>query len=38
MGFALRRPGEFLSFEINQHRNGARISRSNLQPYAEYGQ
>jgi phage tail sheath protein FI len=38
LGFSLRRPGEFLSFEINQHRNGARISRSNLQPYAEYGQ
>lgn len=38
LGFALRRPGEFLSFEINQHRNGARISRSNVQPYAEYGQ
>lgn len=38
LGFALRRPGEFLSFEINQHRNGARISRSNIQPYAEYGQ
>lgn len=38
VGFALRRAGEFLSFEINQHRNGARISRSNLQPYAEYGQ
>lgn len=37
IGFALRRPMEFLSFEIRQRREGALVRRSNVQPFALYG-
>jgi len=36
IGIALRRPGEFMSFCISQQREGAIVSRSNLNPYASY--
>jgi phage tail sheath protein FI len=37
LGVALRRPGEFISFEVSQRRDGARIRRSNVNPNALYG-
>ena len=37
LGVALRRPGEFISFEVSQRRDGARIGRSNVNPHALYG-
>jgi phage tail sheath protein FI len=37
LGVALRRPGEFISFEVSQRRDGARIGRSNVNPNALYG-
>ncbi|MCJ7557600.1 MAG: hypothetical protein MUP90_11910 [Gammaproteobacteria bacterium] len=37
LGVALRRAGEFISFEVSQRRDGARIERSNVNPNALYG-
>jgi phage tail sheath protein FI len=36
-GVALRRPGDFISFQVEQRVSGARISRSNVNPAALYG-
>jgi phage tail sheath protein FI len=37
VGFALRRPGDFISFEVIQRPGGARITRSTVNPIALYG-